>query len=384
MSAVLIILMVIGILLLLGGYFAFLARLYYIHIKRKGYLNPLIVLVFPVTILLGLFVGLGILANSPHADSPAYISLYLLGSVLLATGALYAGARVLPKKARIAGARKIRFPFRLVGWILLVAGVAQLLESGFASGWKTETVMQSLKLLFYFAVPGSFYCFYLAKRARAPSATDMLDADPRPPVLYLRPFTMEERYFVILPESEARKYRSYLGTKIDLTLEQYFSNAIRQLIGPFVALGNPLDYAPPEGAARAYERDENWKERFLDLARKAACIIVQVGESRNLQWEFEALKQDRLQEKVFIFTPPNKKVGFRNRLGQKFLNMTLRLKGAGPTAWSDFGEGLRCAGYKLDTTEPAPGSILSFSPEGSAILLATAAQPTSWPWCWNE
>jgi hypothetical protein len=234
--------------------------------------------------------------------------------------------------------------------------------------------MQSLKLLFYIALPVSFSCFYLAKRAHAPSATEILNADPRPPVLYLRPFTVEERYFVVLPEKEASKYTSFLGTKIDVTLEQYFGEAIRQLIGPFVALGNPLDYAPPEGAARAYERDENWKEHFMDLARKAACIIVQVGESGNLQWEFETLKLDGLQEKVFIFTPPRKKIGFRGRLGQKCLNMALRLKGAGPTAWCDFAEGLGRAGYRLDRTEPAPGSILSFSREGSALLLASDAQ----------
>jgi hypothetical protein len=374
MLTVLMILIAIGICLLLGGYFAFLAWLYYKHIKSKGYLNPLIVLVFPVTILLALFAGFATLPLSHHADSPAYITLYLLGPVILATGALYAGARLLPRKARIAGARKILFPYRLVGGILLAAGVAQLLLFGFGSGWKTETIMQSLKLFFWIMLPASYSCFYLAKRAHAPSATEILNADPRPPVLYLRPFTLEERYFVVLPEKEVSKYTSFLGTKIDVTLEQYFGEAIRQVIGPFVALGNPLDYAPPEGAARAYERDENWKERFLDLARKAACIIVQVGESRNLQWEFEALKLDGLQEKVFIFTPPRKKVGFRNRVGQKFLNMALRLKGAGPTAWCDFAEGLGCAGYKLDGTEPSPGSILSFSREGSAILLATNAQ----------
>jgi hypothetical protein len=374
MSAVLIIITAIGICLLLLGYFALLARVYYKHVKGKGYLNPLIVLVFPLTILLALIAGLVALALGHHSDNPAYVSLYLLGPVILATAVLYAGARSLPRKARVAGTRKIIFPYRLAGWIVFVAGVAQFLLFGFGSGWKTQTMSQSGKLLFWIVLPATFYCLYLAKRAHAPSAAEILNADPRPPVLYLRPFTLEERYFVVLPGSEASKYTSLVGTKIDVTLEQYFGEAIRQHIGPFVALGNPLDYAPPEGAARTYERDENWKQRFVDLARKAACIIVQVGESRNLQWEFQALKLDSLQEKVFIFTPPRKKVGFRNRLGQKFLNMALRLKGAGPTAWPDFAEGLRCAGYELDPIEPSPGSILSFGREGSAILLATDAQ----------
>src|SRR5580693_484273 len=119
MSAVLGILIGVGICVLLLGYFALLAWVYYKHVKRKGYLNPLIVLVFPVTILPALLAGFAILPLSHHSDSPAYISFFVLGPVIVATGALYGGARALPRKARIAGARKILFPYRFVGGILM-------------------------------------------------------------------------------------------------------------------------------------------------------------------------------------------------------------------------------------------------------------------------
>jgi hypothetical protein len=377
MSNFLIILLVLGICLFLTGYFIFLASIYYRHIRNKGYTNPLLALAFAVTIPFALLVGVLALALSHHFDDTAYVALLMGGPVVLATIGLYVGAWMLPRKTRIAGARKIVFPYRSAGWVLLAGGVAQLLFFGFSSGWKTQTLSTSGKLLFWGALPGFFYCLYLARRAAAPSAADVFEADPRPPVLYLRAFIIEEMPFVYMGNSEASKYTSYLGTKTGVTLEQYFGNTIRQRIGPFVALGNPLDYAPPEGAARAYERDENWKERFLDLARRSACIIIQVGESRNLQWEFEALKQQGFHEKVFILTSPKLPHSSWNRLEKKILTWGLRVKGQKPPVWSEFAAGLCSAGYTIGASEPSSGSVLSFTPEASAILLATEAQAPS-------
>jgi hypothetical protein len=269
-----------------------LIHLYYVHVRNKGYLSPLIALGFGAIIALAFFVGIFGLTHS--TDNVIYGALFLTGSMVLTTAGLYIGAKLLPPKPRVAGARKVLFPYRLAAWVLLAAGVGQFLFFGFSSHWKSQTVNPSLKFLCYFALPGCLYCLYLAKRSHAPSADEVLDIDHRPPVLYLRAFAYEEQKFVILPGKEAAKYSSYLGTKSGVTLEQYFASAIREAIGPFVALGNPLDYAPPEGASRKYERDENWKDYFLDQARRAACIIIQVGDSRNLQWEFEALKLEGL------------------------------------------------------------------------------------------
>jgi hypothetical protein len=380
MSTLLIILGVIGACFLLSAYFVSLARLHYKYVKGKGYTNPLIVLAYPFFILLSLLAGLVAFRLSHHDSDSSYVADFLSGSFVLANAGLYAWARWLPPKARVAGTRKVHFPYRFAGWLLIIAGVGQFLAFGITSGWKLQTMSTSLKLLIWMALPGGFWALYLAKRVHAPSADEILDADPRPPVLYLRPFTLEERNFVTLPGKDAAKYTSNLGsslgvgTKAGATFEQFFGAAIARLIGPFVALGNPLDYAPPEGAARTYERDENWKDRFQDLARRSACIIIQVGESRNLAWELEELRLQGLQEKIFVFTSPPLKPGLGNRLGQRFVAWTLHLKGARPVAWSDFAEGLRMAEYKLDEMEPPPGSILTFSREGSPLLLATGAR----------
>jgi len=50
------------------------------------------------------------------------------------------------------------------------------------------------------------------------------------------------------------------------------------------------------------------------------------------------------------------------------------IKGVSPTDWSEFAASLRSAGYEIDILEPSPGSIFTFTREGSFVLLATDAQ----------
>jgi hypothetical protein len=54
-----------------------------------------------------------------------------------------------------------------------------------------------------------------------------------------------------------------------------------------VALGSPEDYLAPAGAARLYAKDSDWTQHVDLLARNARSIVVEVGASANLRWEFE-------------------------------------------------------------------------------------------------
>lgn len=57
---------------------------------------------------------------------------------------------------------------------------------------------------------------------------------------------------------------------------------------------------------RLHAKDDEWKTRFDELARRAACIIVEVGKSDNLRWEFEHLRSEGFEEKLFPLTRPSK------------------------------------------------------------------------------
>jgi hypothetical protein len=353
-----------------------------VHLRKKGYRNPLVLVLCVIVIYLAWLVGPFTMTIGHHPYTyypPVLFSMLLLGPVVVATIVLHIGARLIPPKPRLAARPRVSFPYRLVGWILLAAGIAQLIFFAFLDFYlpeKSPTLASSIRFLLYL-VGLSLGCFYFSRRFRAPSADAALQVDPRPPTLYLRAFTYERQVFVAIPLREAVSYSSYptrsYGKKYGLTLEQYLSGSIRKSIGPFIALGDPLDYEPPEGASRAYEADTNWHERFVEVARESACIIVQAGASLSLQWEFAALKREGLLQKVFVLTSPEESLDALNRSAKIPFLLKHWIKEIKPAVWSEFALEMGGIGLQIDPTEPPPGSILSFNPEASAVLLATSA-----------
>ena len=103
-------------------------------------------------------------------------------------------------------------------------------------------------------------------------------------------------------------FQSYSGPR-GVNFEQYLAPAFSAAIGPLVALGSPEDYAAPDGAARMYAADTDWKDQFRILARRSACIVMRVDQSDNLGWELESIRTDRLQEKFLVLVSPQKKAG---------------------------------------------------------------------------
>jgi hypothetical protein len=129
----------------------------------------------------------------------------------------------------------------------------------------------------------------------------------------LRPFREESQYFVYGKEEKYSAYATNFrakvvapiyGSNVGVRFDEYFRAAVTSSAGPFVALGNPEDYIPPEGASRLYAKDSDWKERLDALARRALWIIVEIGSSDHLSWEFDHLRREGLQQKLFIITPP--------------------------------------------------------------------------------
>ncbi len=101
--------------------------------------------------------------------------------------------------------------------------------------------------------------------------------DTRPAVLYLRGFRQESDPFAWVPPKEASRYTRRHPTGITaVTFEQYLGAEFAMQLGPFVALGNPLDSVPPEGAARSYATDGDWRRHF-----SAHAVVVVTARSRR-------------------------------------------------------------------------------------------------------
>ena len=73
-------------------------------------------------------------------------------------------------------------------------------RSGSASGWPASPpIPAGLFQIGTVSIAGGLGCLAIARRAAQPDAAAVLAQDPRPPVIYLRPFQQEEEIFAQVP-----------------------------------------------------------------------------------------------------------------------------------------------------------------------------------------
>jgi Sel1 repeat len=275
--------------------------------------------------------------------------------------------RALPRRvARVSGPRRV--PFSLVGrtwlivvvWLVLALAIPSVLW--LAGEFDAEDFMWVSGAATFFGLSlGIIYSFWLGRYDRAIksplSVEKYLTDDPRSPVLYLRPFQMEAYGFVT---EDGR----------DVNFEGFFWQALREL-GPFVALGNPEDYAPVlQGAVRLYASDADWIQKLGELARQSSCIVAETARADNLRTEYAYLRREGMQDKLFVFTG-HPEWGHRPWLqvwGEKARFGILRVD------WEVFSEDLSRLGYDLHFRDPGLGSVITFDAGGRGLVLTTQAE----------
>jgi hypothetical protein len=95
-----------------------------------------------------------------------------------------------------------------------------------------------------------------------------------------------------------------------------------------------------------------------------------MGKSANLRWEFEHLRHEGLQQKLFVVTRHSTE---GSGLAWAFWGLLWRLQGLRPVKWREFSNDLGRLGYNLGFEDPGPGSLITFDTEGRGILLTTEA-----------
>jgi hypothetical protein len=345
---------ILGIVVILVGFVLYLvvaARLYKRlrrAVQQRGYKSPVVLngaavaaftLPFVFTLVLVRIVG-------KNDDALWWILAFFLAVPLALTFA----TRLLPvRNPRTAGRRVVRFPYRPVGYVLLGAALAIWTAAGITN--KPGLFQLGIQ----FAL-GGLGCLGIARRFAAPDASLVLAQDPRPPVLYLRPFQHEEEPFAELPWRWQNFWANvqniiHHGSWRLLTLEQYLATEISIRIGPFVALGNPIDFVPPEGAARTYVADEEWTKYFEEMVRRARCTVMMAISSEHVLWELAQIRALGLEQKLFVLTKP--------RLKRKTRTID----------WFPFATALRHAGYEPSDEDPGPGAVIAFEGRGHALVL---------------
>jgi hypothetical protein len=151
------------------------------------------------------------------------------------------------------------------------------------------------------------------KRHFVPVGLASLKKDPRPPILYLRPFSEEGDIAQISPNAinrgfgEKGVWRSIaLLIRFLDTYEQYIGYAFRK-IGPLVAIGNPTEGLPHLGAYRIYVGQEgDWQQMVSTLANQASCALLQIGSSDGLMWEVQYIVNHVRPEQLILCLPNQK------------------------------------------------------------------------------
>ena len=171
-------------------------------------------------------------------------------------------------------------------------------------------------------------------------------------VVYLRAFQNESTPFVIGPKAKYGRYSQKLEViqapdeqDIQIPFEAYFASEIEKQLGPFMALGNPEDYLPPEGARRVYSPDEGWMQRFQELAAPAIAIFIEMSRSGNLSWELGQLLKNQWVTKLYVLTRPAPES--LTAMAWKTGDWLLRLRGIRRASWSEFAEDLNALGYQV-------------------------------------
>ena len=155
-----------------------------------------------------------------------------------------------------------------------------------------------------------------------------------------------------------------------VALDDYLGSAVSRRLGKFVALGNPTDRLPPPGAIREYAPDLGWAERFLQLAAGAKCVLVASGQSINLHWELEQMKQTGLASKLFFLTRPQK---FSNG-PRAILKTYVREREGRIREWDEFSAMLAEVGFRPALPYPGPGSVITVESNLQPMVLTIDAE----------
>jgi hypothetical protein len=263
----------------------------YSHVRRRGYRPPIASVISMAWWMVG---ALGAALWEVHRPTGEdFLEVDPLRFIVLAVPICAILVSALPRtNTRTFGPRRVRFSwskftlclgfarllFPALPFVLWVVGRAESLWF-----WTSLAAIPfGLALRFMFAP--FFETFEYAMKSPK-TIENALSEDPRPPVLYLRPFQLDLMHY-----ADRR------------TFEDYFYESITELVGPLIALGNPQDYVPQYRAVRLYATDSDWVQRLEELARRSSGIIVEMARSDNLRTEFEFLRQAGMQNKLFIFT----------------------------------------------------------------------------------
>jgi hypothetical protein len=154
--------------------------------------------------------------------------------------------------------------------------------------------------------------FALARRTMARASEEVLEADPRAPILYLRSFAADEAPApeeLSLDEREGRLLTwrvmnpDFWKERREWTFEEVVCGSLSE-IGPVVALGRPGERLPRIGAARKRVDEADWQAEVRALLERCRLVCLVVGHTQGLLWELREILSGHNAMKMLLVIPP--------------------------------------------------------------------------------
>ncbi len=165
------------------------------------------------------------------------------------------------------------------------------------NGRAIENVVPSAGLI---ALPCLILCSVLLNLAHglfSRRAPELLTLRSNRPILYLRSFTADSRWF----ESWSDLVRIIGGVPPE-TAECALAKAARG-VGPVVAIGCPGERVPPVGAARLYVAHDQWQTVVQQLIAQSQLVVLRFGATEGFWWELQHVVKNCDPRRVLIYLP---------------------------------------------------------------------------------
>jgi len=177
-------------------------------------------------------------------------------------------------------------------------------------GWGGARNLGTL-YMFLIAVPllaTGHWLYRRGLRLESIKAETLMQQDDRAPVLYLRSFRSDGSS---APDT-AGILNSWRGGE-----EEQIAKAMNE-IGPFVAIGKPNEKLPELGAARTYQKNEDWHEWVKSMMTRSQLVIFRAGATEGFWWEVSQAALLVKPERMAFLLPfgPKQYEKFRTRAEQ--------------------------------------------------------------------
>jgi TM2 domain-containing membrane protein YozV len=241
-------------------------------------------------------------------------NLFALGLVLLLAGLRQLSLRTSVQARRGALARMGAVNLMLFCFAFVAIQDSGALEDELYSSW----LIVPLLVAFVVVARASLLWFRSGWKYEARTAKEALASDPRPPVVYLRSFGVDNQ-FLVTSSGRGARLKSHLNYAASVSPEQEMA-FILERIGPVVAIGKPGERLPELGAARLYVGDDEWRDVVGNFINDAALVVIRAGETANLWWETREALTRRSPERVIILAlgPSGTFATFEQRFTETF------------------------------------------------------------------